>query len=130
MPDGTIFKNRSFKFETIAERLRELAFLNKEVSLEITDLRSKQEETEHFHFEGGIVEFVKYIDATRPSVMKKPVYAKGLGQRRERQDGRSRSVAPIQRSVFRKCFFVRQQHQHALKAERILSDFVLRLPAR
>jgi DNA gyrase subunit B len=77
MPDGTIFKNRSFKFETIAERLRELAFLNKEVSLEITDLRSKQEETEHFHFEGGIVEFVKYIDATRPSVMKKPVYAKG-----------------------------------------------------
>jgi len=77
MPDGTIFKNRTFKFETIAERLRELAFLNKEVSLEITDLRSKQEETEHFHFEGGIVEFVKYIDATRPSVMKKPVYAKG-----------------------------------------------------
>ena len=77
MPDGSIFKNRSFKFETIAERLRELAFLNKEVSLEITDLRSKQEETEHFHFEGGIVEFVKYIDATRPSVMKKPVYAKG-----------------------------------------------------
>ncbi len=77
MPDGTIFKNRTFKFETLAERLRELAFLNKEVSLEITDLRSKQEQTERFHFEGGIVEFVKYIDATRPSVMKKPVYAKG-----------------------------------------------------
>ncbi len=77
MPDGTIFKNRVFKFETLAERLRELAFLNKEVSLEITDLRSKQEQTEQFHFEGGIVEFVKYIDATRPSVMKKPVYAKG-----------------------------------------------------
>ena len=77
MPDGTIFKNRTFKFETLAERLRELAFLNKEASLEITDLRSKQEETEHFHFEGGIVEFVLYIDATRPSVMKKPFYAKG-----------------------------------------------------
>ena len=77
MPDATIFKNRVFKFETLAERLRELAFLNKEVSLEITDLRSKQEQTERFHFEGGIVEFVQYIDATRPSVMKKPVYAKG-----------------------------------------------------
>ena len=77
MPDGTIFKNRVFKFETIAERLRELAFLNKEVSLEITDLRAKQEQTDRFHFEGGIVEFVQYIDATRPSVMKKPVYAKG-----------------------------------------------------
>jgi DNA gyrase subunit B len=77
MPDGTIFKNRAFKFETIAERLRELAFLNKEVSLEITDLRAKQEQTDRFHFEGGIVEFVQYIDATRPSVMKKPVYARG-----------------------------------------------------
>lgn len=80
MPDGTIFKNRTFKFETIAERLRELAFLNSDVSLEITDLRSKQEQTERFHFEGGIVEFVQYIDATRPSVMKKPVYAKGEGK--------------------------------------------------
>ena len=80
MPDGTIFKNRTFKFETIAERLRELAFLNSDVSLEITDLRSKQEQTERFHFEGGIVEFVQYIDATRPSVMKKPVYAKGAGK--------------------------------------------------
>ena len=79
MPDGTIFKNRTFKFETLAERLRELAFLNREVSLEITDLRSKQEQTERFHFEGGIVEFVQYIDSTRPSVMKKPVYAKGSG---------------------------------------------------
>jgi DNA gyrase subunit B len=79
MPDGTIFKNRTFKFETLAERLRELAFLNSDVSLEITDLRSKQEQTERFHFEGGIVEFVQYIDSTRPSVMKKPVYAKGTG---------------------------------------------------
>lgn len=77
MPDGSIFKNRTFKFETIAERLRELAFLNKEASLEITDLRANQEQTDRFHFVGGIVEFVQYIDATRPSVMKKPVYAKG-----------------------------------------------------
>jgi DNA gyrase subunit B len=80
MPDGSIFKNRVFKFETIAERLRELAFLNKEVSLEITDLRANQEQTDRFHFVGGIVEFVQYIDATRPSVMKKPVYAKGAGK--------------------------------------------------
>ncbi|MCX6137642.1 MAG: DNA topoisomerase (ATP-hydrolyzing) subunit B [Ignavibacteriales bacterium] len=77
LPDGTIFKNRIFKFETIAERLRELAFLNREVSLEITDLRAKQEQTERFHFEGGLVEFVKYIDSTRPSLIKKPVYARG-----------------------------------------------------
>ncbi|HTK81911.1 MAG TPA: DNA topoisomerase (ATP-hydrolyzing) subunit B [Bacteroidota bacterium] len=76
-PDGQIFKNRIFKFETLAERLRELAFLNPDVKLRIVDLRDNQEQEETFHFKGGIVEFVKYIDATRPSVMKKPVYAKG-----------------------------------------------------
>lgn len=80
LPDGTIFKNRSFKFDTLAERLRELAFLNPDVTLEITDLRNKQEQTEKFHYKGGLVEFVKYIDATRPSIMKKVFYAKGEGK--------------------------------------------------
>jgi DNA gyrase subunit B len=80
MPDGSIFKNRTYKFDTIAERLRELAFLNPEVTLEITDLRNKQEQTEKFHYEGGLKEFVKYTDSTRPSIMKKVFYAKGEGK--------------------------------------------------
>jgi DNA gyrase subunit B len=77
LPDAQIFKNRVFKFETIAERLRELAFLNPDVRLSIIDLRDGQEQEETFHFKGGLVEFVKYIDSTRPSIMKKQVYAKG-----------------------------------------------------
>lgn len=89
MPDGTIFKNRTFKFDTLAERLRELAFLNSEVVLEITDLRSKQEQTEKFHYKGGLVEFVKYTDATRPSIMRKVFYAKGDG---EDENGRTVEV--------------------------------------
>jgi DNA gyrase subunit B len=80
LPDGTIFKSRAFKYETIAERLRELAFLNPSVTLRIVDLRSKSEQTDTFHFEGGLVEFVKYIDATRPAVMRKPFYVKGTGE--------------------------------------------------
>jgi DNA gyrase subunit B len=80
MPDGTIFKNRTYKFDTLAERLRELAFLNPDVTLEITDLRNKQEQTEKFHFKGGLMEFVKYTDSTRPSIMKKIFYAKGEGK--------------------------------------------------
>ena len=80
MPDGTIFKNRTYKFDTLAERLRELAFLNPEVTLEITDLRNKQEQTEKFHFKGGLMEFVKYTDSTRPSIMKKMFHAKGEGK--------------------------------------------------
>lgn len=77
LPDNQIFKIRVFKFETLAERLRELAFLNPDVVLRIIDLREDQEQEETFHFKGGLVEFVKYIDATRPSLIKKPVYAKG-----------------------------------------------------
>jgi len=77
LPDAQIFKNRIYKFETLAERLRELAFLNPNVELHIVDLRTGQEQEEKFHFKGGLVEFVKYIDATRPSIIRKPVYAKG-----------------------------------------------------
>jgi DNA gyrase subunit B len=77
MPDGTIFKNRTYKYETLAERLRELAFLNSDVTLNIKDARSKSKEEESFHFKGGLLEFVKYIDSTRPSIMKKMMYAKG-----------------------------------------------------
>ena len=77
MPDGSIFKIRSFKFETLAERLRELAFLNPEVTLTIADLRGKSKQEETFHFKGGLAEFVRYIDSTRPSIMKKVCYTKG-----------------------------------------------------
>jgi DNA gyrase subunit B len=77
LPDEKIFKNRVFKFETIAERLRELAFLNPAVTLRILDLRAKNEQEETFHFKGGLVEFVKYIDATRPSIMRKTFNAAG-----------------------------------------------------
>jgi len=77
LPDGTIFKNRTFKFEMLAERLRELAFLNPETVLRIEDTRTKNGDEEVFHFEGGLREFVQYIDATRPAITKKPFYAKG-----------------------------------------------------
>jgi DNA gyrase subunit B len=77
IPDGQIFKNRVYKFETLAERLRELAFLNSQVTLKIIDLRSKSEREEVFHFKGGLVEFVKYIDDTRPSIVRKPYYGQG-----------------------------------------------------
>jgi DNA gyrase subunit B len=80
LPDNTIFKSRTFKFETVAERLRELAFLNPEVVLRIEDGRTKNGEEEVFHFEGGLREFVQYIDATRPAITKKPFYAKGQGE--------------------------------------------------
>jgi DNA gyrase subunit B len=87
MPDPEIFKNRVYKFETLAERLRELAFLNPEVILHIVDLRDKQEQEETFHFKGGLIEFVKYIDATRQPIIKKVFYAHG-----EAKDENGRNV--------------------------------------
>jgi len=75
MPDDTIFNTVNFKFEILEDRLRELAYLNKEVTIVIKDERAKRENT--FHFEGGIIEFVKYIDSARKSFMKDPIFIKG-----------------------------------------------------
>jgi len=74
MPDPEIFKVTKFKFETLAERMRELAYLNKNVSITIID--EIEDEKAEFHFKGGLVEFVQYLDETR-SPLHKPVYIEG-----------------------------------------------------
>lgn len=75
MPDDEIFNTVNFKFEILEDRLRELAYLNREITIIIKDERNNKESK--FHFEGGIKEFVKYIDATRKSFMKEPIFVKG-----------------------------------------------------
>lgn len=71
-PDAEIFTTTVFNFETLSSRLRELAFLNKGIRLTIIDQREKQEDgsymTESFYSEGGLVEFVKYLDSTRTAL--------------------------------------------------------------
>ncbi len=74
MPDGEIFTTTKFKFSTLAERMRELAYLNKNVSISVKDEIEGDDET--FHFKGGIIEFVKYLDENR-TVFHKPVYIEG-----------------------------------------------------
>lgn len=75
MPDREIFKNRNFKFETLADRMRELAFLNSEITINLKDKRDGTEEV--FHYNGGITEFVRYIDGTRKTLAKDPIYVSG-----------------------------------------------------
>ncbi|MBN1466365.1 DNA topoisomerase IV subunit B, partial [candidate division KSB1 bacterium] len=72
MPDSQIFKKRTFSFEILSERLRELAFLNKELKITIKDEIKKREET--FRYKGGLVQFVDYLDQNRTSITKKPFY--------------------------------------------------------
>ncbi|OGU35334.1 MAG: DNA gyrase subunit B [Ignavibacteria bacterium GWB2_35_6b] len=74
MPDREIFKVTKFKFETVAERMRELAYLNKTITIVVKDEVEKEEET--YHFKGGLIEFVKYLDETRDP-LHKPVYIEG-----------------------------------------------------
>ena len=72
MPDGQIFKKRKFSFEILSERMRELAFLNKELKIIIKDEIKKKEEI--FRYKGGLVQFVEYLDQNRTSITRKPFY--------------------------------------------------------
>ncbi len=70
LPDPEIFQESTvFKYETLAKRLRELAFLNKGITISITDKRQKDEDgnylSETFHSEEGLKEFVRFLDSTR-----------------------------------------------------------------
>ncbi len=77
-PDDSIFHSIHYEFEIIATRLRELAFLNKGIKLSITDKREKNEEGEfkklEFLSEGGLKEFVEYIDETRERLTENVIY--------------------------------------------------------
>jgi DNA gyrase subunit B len=75
-PDPDIFKTTEFKFDTLAERMRELAYLNKTITIKIRDERNGGEE-ETFHFKGGLIEFVKYLDEAR-NPLHKTVYIEGI----------------------------------------------------
>jgi DNA gyrase subunit B len=75
MPDKEIFKVTAFKFDTIAERMRELAYLNKTITINIKDERNGGEAVS-YHFKGGIIEFVQYLDEARQP-LHKTVYVEG-----------------------------------------------------
>ncbi len=77
-PDEQIFsQGYEFRFDIIAERMRELAFLNPDVTIELEDLREEEPLKETFHFEGGIKDFVKYLDEGRESIIPEPLYYAG-----------------------------------------------------
>ena len=81
-PDNTIFHDINednervsikVEWDTLAQRLREMAFLNKGLKITLTDARG-EERTESYHYEGGIASFVEYLNDTRTPVHKPPIY--------------------------------------------------------
>ncbi|WP_183566149.1 DNA topoisomerase (ATP-hydrolyzing) subunit B [Mucilaginibacter sp. SP1R1] len=82
-PDATIFTlTTEYKYDTLAGRLRELSFLNKGIRLSLTDEREPLEDgsflTEEFYSEGGLREFVKFLDGTRSTIIPDPIYLDGV----------------------------------------------------
>lgn len=80
-PDNTIFQELEYNYETLATRLRELAFLNRGITISLTDQREKLEDGSYkgevFHSEGGLKEFVEYIDGNRESIMDSVIFMEG-----------------------------------------------------
>jgi len=80
-PDASIFQVTEYQYEILASRLRELAFLNRGISIQLTDTRARDEEgnvlTERFYSEGGLSEFVEFIDSTREKLMPQVISMEG-----------------------------------------------------
>lgn len=73
-PDDTIFTSVEMRFDTLADRLREMAYLNRQVYISIEDRREDETLREDYHFEGGIVEFVAYLDEARTPIHEETIY--------------------------------------------------------
>lgn len=72
MPDDEIFEDTTFNYDVLAQRLREQAFLNKGLKIELVDLRTGKHQV--FHYEGSIVSFVKYLNRNKDVLHDEPIY--------------------------------------------------------
>ncbi|MDI3547623.1 MAG: gyrase subunit [Halanaerobiales bacterium] len=73
-PDPEIFETTEFKFETLAHRLQESAFLNKELTLILTDKRGEEIKTEKYQYDGGIRAFVEFLNKNRNVINEQVIY--------------------------------------------------------
>lgn len=71
LPDLTVMETRDYSFETLAQRFREMAYLNRGMTISLTDERSDRELT--FYFEGGLVSFVRHLNKNRNTIQTRPI---------------------------------------------------------
>lgn len=80
-PDPTIFESVEYSYDTLSNRMREIAFLNKGITITITDEREKDEEgnfiSDTYFSEGGLKEFVEFLDETREPLISQPIHMEG-----------------------------------------------------
>ncbi len=115
-PSKEIFSSIKFNYSILEKRLRELAFLNKGIKILLTDNSSKKTKSDEFKFDGGILEFVEFLDSKRESLknkndkflFKKPIYMEGLKSNIEVQcslkwnSGYSEDVLPFTNNIYQK----------------------------
>lgn len=77
-PDIQIMETLDFSYETLATRLREIAFLNKVLTIVFTSYRDPEPKTDTFHYDGGIQSFVKYLNENKEALHPETVYAQGV----------------------------------------------------
>ena len=75
-PDATIFTETEYSYDTLRLRIRELAFLNKGITISLTDERA-EDKSETSHFAGGIIEYVEFMDKDKDKINPKPIYLEG-----------------------------------------------------
>ena len=78
LPDDTIFEQTVYDFDTLRNRLREIAFLTKGLRITLTDLREEPAKVRSFHYEGGIKEFVQYLNRHKTPLYEKVIYCEGM----------------------------------------------------
>ena len=80
-PDETIFNVTEYKYDILAARLKELAFLNKRITITLTDEREKEDNGEFkhetFYSEEGLKDFIRFLDSGRTKIMETPIYIEG-----------------------------------------------------
>ncbi len=77
-PEPGIFETGAFEFDVLKTRFREMAFLNKGIRIVLTDERGEEENKAEFHYEGGIISFVEYLNKHKETLFQPPVYIEGV----------------------------------------------------
>ena len=77
LPDDTIFETLDYDFDILEERFREMAFLNKGLKIIFEDLRPEEPKKVEFHYEGGLISFVEFLNKNKEAINKKPIYIEG-----------------------------------------------------
>ena len=83
VPDDAIFETTEFNYETLKARFREIAFLNKGLTINLTDKRLGREKSDNFFFKGGIIEFVEYLNKGRDTFFPEPFYVNSISNTSE-----------------------------------------------